>query len=227
MAEDKRMTLAEAIARFVPDGASVVMGAQMEQMIPFAAGHELIRQRRRELTLIGPISDALFDQLIGAGCVARVLAAWVGNVSEGLGYCLRRAIERGLPRPVEMVDFSNFTLAVALHAAALGVPFLPARTALGSDLLQHNPYLKVIECPFEQRPLLAVQALRPDVAILHVQRADAAGNAHLWGGLGVAVDAARAARAVILVAEEIVSAEDCVGSEPNADSGDSGACCGA
>ncbi len=214
MAEDKRMTLAEAIARFVPDGASVVMGAQMEQMIPFAAGHELIRQRRRELTLIGPISDALFDQLIGAGCVARVLAAWVGNVSEGLGYCLRRAIERGLPRPVEMVDFSNFTLALALHAAALGVPFLPARTALGSDLLHHNPYLKVMECPFEHRPLVAVQALHPDVAIVHVQRADVAGNAHLWGGLGVAVDAARAARAVIVIAEEIVPAE-VIASDPN------------
>lgn len=214
MVSDKLVSMSEAIARFVPDGACIVMGAQMEQMIPFAAGHELIRQRRRELTLVGPISDILFDQLIGAGCVARVLAAWVGNVSAGRGYCLARALEEGVPRPIEMVDFSNFTVALALHAAALGAPFLPTLTTLGSDLLGRNPHLRVIESPFDRRPVVAVEALHPDVAILHVQRADRQGNAHLWGGLGVAVDAARAARTVIVVAEEIVAPE-VIASDPN------------
>src|SRR5262245_65629539 len=102
----KLMTMQEALARFVPDGASVALGLALEPLIPFAAGHELIRQRRRDLTLIGPISDILFDQLIGAGCVTRVVAAWVGNVSEGLGYSYRRAAEQGAPHPIAIQDHS-------------------------------------------------------------------------------------------------------------------------
>ena len=105
------MTMQEAVARFIPDGASVCMGTALEAAIPFAAGHELIRQRRRDLTLIGPISDMLFDQLVGAGCVRRIIAAWVGNVSAGLGHNYRRAVEKGVPAPVEVEDHSNLTLA--------------------------------------------------------------------------------------------------------------------
>src|SRR5438309_3363228 len=129
----KQSSLDEAIDRFVPDGASVAMGMALESLIPFAAGHELIRQRRRDLELVGPISDMLFDQLIGAGCVARVMAAWVGNVSAGLGHNYRRAVEHGQPRSLEVVDHSNYTLGLALLAGAHGVPYLPTRTALGSD----------------------------------------------------------------------------------------------
>src|SRR5499427_10628431 len=110
----------DAVARFVPDGTSICMGAALEALIPFAAGHELIRQRRRDLTLIGPISDILFDQLIGAGCVARVMAAWAGNVSEGLGHNYRRAAEQGIPRAITIEDHSNFTIGLALLAGALG-----------------------------------------------------------------------------------------------------------
>src|ERR1700722_12369347 len=106
MTASKLMTMHDAISRHVPSGAMVLLGAQMEQMIPFAAGHEIIRQRRRDLTLVGPISDILFDQMIGAGCAERVMAAWVGNVSAGLGYCFRRAVEQGVPRNLEMVDYS-------------------------------------------------------------------------------------------------------------------------
>jgi glutaconate CoA-transferase subunit A len=210
----KLITMEEAIRRHVPSGASVLMGAAMEQMIPFAAGHEMIRQRRRDLTLVGPISDILFDQLIGAGCVARVQAAWVGNVSAGVAYNLRRAVEQGIPRPVEMIDYTNFTLALALHAAALGVPFLPARSTLGSDILARNPHLSEFRSPLGEEKLVAVEALHPDVAILHIQRADERGNSHVWGGLGVAVDGSRAARRVILVAEEIVAPE-VIASDPN------------
>src|SRR3984893_5124508 len=132
------MSMREAVARFVPDGTSICMGAALEALIPFAAGHELIRQRRRDLTLIGPISDILFDQLIGAGCVRRVIAAWVGNVSAGLGYNYRRAVEQRVPAPLEVHDHSNLTIAFALQAAALGVPYLPARSLLGTDLPRAN-----------------------------------------------------------------------------------------
>jgi glutaconate CoA-transferase, subunit A len=214
MAESKLMTMRDAIARHVPSGSMVLLGAQLEQMIPFAAGHELIRQGRRDLTVVGPISDILFDQMIGAGCVSRVMAAWVGNVSAGVGYCFRRAVEQAVPRKIEVADYSNFTMALALHAAALGVPFLPTYATLGSDLLKKNGNLREFSSPVSEEKLVAVRALRPDVAILHVQRADAQGNAHIWGSLGVAVDGARAARKIIIVAEEIVE-PDVISSDPN------------
>jgi glutaconate CoA-transferase subunit A len=214
MAESKLMTMRDAIARHVPSGSMVLLGAQLEQMIPFAAGHELIRQGRRDLTVVGPISDILFDQMIGAGCVSRVMAAWVGNVSAGVGYCFRRAVEHAVPRKIEVVDYSNFTMALALHAAALGVPFLPTYATLGSDLLKKNGNLREFSSPVSEEKLVAVRALRPDVAILHVQRADAEGNAHIWGSLGVAVDGARAARKIIIAAEEIVE-PSVISSDPN------------
>ena len=134
----KLMALDEAIRQFVPDGASVVMGTALESLIPFAAGHELIRQRRTDLELIGPISDMLFDLLIGAGCVRRVTAAWVGNVSAGLGHNYRRAVEHSVPRPLELEEHSNFTVGLGLLAAAMGVPYLPTRSLLGSDLVEDN-----------------------------------------------------------------------------------------
>src|SRR5579864_5593886 len=213
-APSKLVSMRQAIAEHVPSGSSVLLGAQLEQMIPFAAGHELIRQGRRDLTIVGPISDILFDQMIGAGCVSRVMAAWVGNVSAGVGYCFRRAVERNIPRRIEVVDYSNFTLALALHAGAMGVPFMPTYSTLGSDLLKKNGNLREFPSPVNEEKLVAVRALRPDVAILHVQRADAQGNAHIWGSLGVAVDGARAARKIILVAEEIVGPE-VIASDPN------------
>lgn len=193
----------EAVARFVPDGASVCMGTALEALIPFAAGHELIRQRRRDLTLIGPISDMLFDQLVGAGCVRRIIAAWVGNVSAGLGHNYRRAVEKGIPARLEVQDHSNLTLAFALQAAALGVPYLPARSLLGTDILKSNPTFRRAADPWSGAPLVLVPALVPDAAILHVQRADEEGRAHVWGTLGVTREAAFAASQVIIVAEEI------------------------
>lgn len=212
--DSKVVSMRDAMARHVPSGSMVLLGAQLEQMIPFAAGHELIRQNRRDLTLVGPISDILFDQMIGAGCVSRMMAAWVGNVSAGVGYCLRRAVESGIPRRIEMVDYSNFTMALALHAGALGVPFLPTYSTLGSDLLAKNGNLREFSSPVSEEKLVAVRALRPDVAIIHTQRADAFGNAHMWGSLGVAADGARAARNVIVVAEEVVAPE-VIASDPN------------
>ena len=213
-AASKLVSMQRAIDEHVPSGSMVTMGAQLEQMIPFAAGHEIIRQGRLDLTLVGPISDILFDQMIGAGCVSRVMAAWVGNASAGMGYCFRRAVEMSIPRAIETVDHTNLTLALALHAAAMGVPFMPTYTTLGSDLLKRNGNLREFSSPVNEERLVAVRALRPDVAVLHVQRADAAGNAQLWGNLGVAIDAARASRKVIVVAEEIVAPE-VIASDPN------------
>lgn len=202
----KQVTMSEAVARFIPDGSSVLMGACLEAAIPFAAGHELIRQGRRDLTLIGPISDMLFDQLIGAGCVSRVIAAWVGNVSAGLGHCFRRAVEQGVPRPLEVYDHSNFTLGLALLAASLGAPYIPTHSLLGSDLVRTNPDLVPAQDPLEGGPVLLVRALRPDVAVLHVQRADEHGRAQLDGTTGVAVEGALAAHVVVLTAEEVLPA---------------------
>ncbi len=245
-----------AIAELVPDDCSVALGLQMEQMIPFAAGHEIIRQNKRGLTLIGPISDVLFDQLIGAGCAERVIAAWVGNVMMGSAYNFRRAVESG---KLEVTDMTNFSVALALQAAAMGVPFLPTRTALGSDVAKGNPFFAEIENPFtgetpthvgqpsrlpsqpgtagphdtsgsqgtfrqsasppvsqsaSGEKLHAVKALAPDVAIVHVQRADAEGNAHCWGNFGVMLEGVRAAKRVMVVAEKVVEPE-VISSDPN------------
>jgi glutaconate CoA-transferase subunit A len=202
----------DAIAEFLPDGASVAMGLQMEQMIPFAAGHEIIRQKKRGLTLIGPISDILFDQLIGAGCVEKVIAAWVGNVMMGSAYNFRRAVEQDA---MKVFNMSNFAVALALQAGAMGVPFLPTKTALGSDTAKGNHFFYQIFSPFSPKESLwAVRALNPDVTIVHVQRADAEGNAHCWGNFGVMLEGVRAAKRVIVVAEEIVAPE-MIASDPN------------
>jgi glutaconate CoA-transferase subunit A len=206
-AEDKVLPLAEALRRFVRPGATVAMGTCLEQMIPFAATRELIRAGIGELTLVGPVSDICFDQLIGAGLVRRVMAAWIGNVMMGSAYAFRRAVETDRPRPIEVVDFSNFTVALALHAAAIGAPYIPTRSALGTDWIERNPYLRQVEDPEGGTPMLAVLPLSPDVAIVHAQRADPHGNAAMWGSLGITSDAARAARAVIVTAEEIVAPE--------------------
>ena len=202
------MSMAQAIERFVTDGSSVAMGVALEPLIPFAAGHEMIRQGRRNLELVGPISDSLFDQLIGAGCARRITAAWVGNVSEGLGHCYRRAAEQGVPRPIEVHDHLNFSISLALWAAAWNVPSLPARTLLGSDILRTNPNLST------EQGLVHVGAVRPDVAIVHVQRADDQGRAHAWGPLGITEEAGLAARSVILSCEQLVE-PSVILSDPN------------
>jgi len=212
--EDKRLPLAEAVRRHVTPGASVVLGTCLEQMIPFAAAHEIMRQGIGDLTLVGPVSDIAFDQLIGAGLVRRVMVAWVGNVMMGSAYAYRRAVERGEPRSVEGIELKNVTRSQALHAAAIGAPFLPTRAALGSDLVGRNPWLEPISDPKTGEPLLAVRPLRPDVAIVHVQKADPHGNGLLWGSLGITPDAVRAARATIVTAEELVAPEQ-LSRDPN------------
>jgi glutaconate CoA-transferase, subunit A len=212
IAMSKLRSMRDAIAEFVPDGSSVAMGLQLEQMVPFAAGHEIIRQKKRGLTLIGPISDILFDQLIGAGCVEKIIAAWVGNVMMGSAYNFRRAVEQD---GMKVFNMTNFAVALALQAGAMGVPFLPTKTAVGSDTAKGNHFFYQIFSPFAPKESLwAVRALNPDVTIVHVQRADSEGNAHCWGNFGVMIEGVRAAKRVIVVAEEIVAPE-VIASDPN------------
>src|SRR5690348_11786087 len=210
----KLSTMSDAISQFVPDGSSVAIGLALEPFIPFAASHEIIRQQKRNLTLIGPISDILFDQLIGAGCVDRIKAAWVGNVSEGLAHCYRRAIEKSIPNTIVTEEYSNFTIGLALLAGSLGAPYIPTRSLLGSDLPRQNPTFSQQQSPLDASPILLVPALQPDVTIIHVQRSDEDGNAHHWGSSGICEVAMLAAHNVIVVAEEIVSREIIL-SDPN------------
>ncbi len=212
-AMSKVQSLEAAIATHVRDGMSIAMGCGLESLIPFAASHEIIRQRRKDLTLIGPISDVQFDQLIGAGSVRKIQASWVGNVAAGLGHNFRRAAEHGQPVPLEIEEHSNFTIGLALQAAAMGLPFLPTRSIKGSDIA-NEPHFARVHCPFTGEELIAVRAIRPDLAIVHVQRADDQGNAHLWGNYGVIREAAMAAGKVILTCEELVDHQVILG-DPN------------
>jgi glutaconate CoA-transferase, subunit A len=208
----KLRSMHDAIAEFVCDGASVALGLQLEQMIPFAAAHEIIRQKKRGLTLIGPIADIAFDQLIAGGCVEKIIAAWVGNVMMGSAYNFRHAVEQ---EGMKVFNMTNFSIALALQAGAMGVPFMPAKTALGTDTAKGNHFFYQIFSPFgAKESLWAVRALNPDLSIVHVQRADSEGNAHCWGNLGVMLEGVRAAKRVIVVAEEIVAPE-IISSDPN------------
>jgi len=203
---DKLIPLPDAIRALVHYGDSVVLGAALESDIPFAAAYELIRQKRRDLTVIAPISDMGTDLLIGAGCVAAVRGAWVGNMMGGTGYNYRRACEAAVPHAIAVHDYSNLSLGMALFAGATGAPYMPMRSLLGSDIAKTNTEFKAAENPFAatSESLVLVPALIPDVAILCVQRADASGTCHHWGSRGLAQEAALAARRIIVLAEEIV-----------------------
>ncbi len=204
----KLLSLEEAVAKHVNDGSSVALGLALEHAIPFAAAHEIIRQRKRNLTLIGPISDIVFDQLIGAGCVSKVMAAWVGNVSHGMGYNFSRAVEAN---QIKMIDYSNLSIGEALLAAALGIPCIPTKTLLGSDILDNlvsEGLAKLVECPFTGERLVMLKAVKPDVAIIHAQRCDEKGYAQMWGNYGIVREACQAAWKVIVTAEEIITHEE-------------------
>lgn len=202
----KLLTMQQAMSRFVQDGDSVVMEG-FTHLIPFAAGHELIRQRRQNLTLIRLTPDLIFDQMIAAGCARKLFFSWAGNPGVGSLYAFRRAVEQGIPAPLELEEYSHFGLALRLQAGAAGVPFLPTRNFAGSDLPRVNPNIRRVTCPHSGEELWSVPALNPDVAILHAQRADEEGNTQVWGLVGVHKEAAFASHRVIVVVEEIVSQE--------------------
>jgi glutaconate CoA-transferase subunit A len=205
------VSLKEAIQEFVKDGSSVALEGFMH-LIPFAAGHEIIRQNRRNLTLIRMTPDVIYDQLIGAGCARKLIFSWGGNPGVGSLHRLRDAVENGWPAPLEIEEHEHAGMAVAYAAGASHLPFGILRGYLGTDLPEHTT-VKFIDCPFTGEKLAAVKALRPDVTVIHAQKADRQGNVLLWGIVGAQKEAVLAATNAIVTVEEIV---DKLNAPPNA-----------
>jgi len=206
----KLISLSEAIAKNVHDG-DTVYAAGFTHLIPFAAGHEIIRQRKRELTLARATPDLIYDMLVAAGCVRKVIFSYMGNPGVGSLRIVRGEIEAGR---LEWEEYSHFGMISRLQAGAAGLPFMPMNQTAATDLERVNPKIKRVTDPYSGREVIVVPALNPDVAIVHVQRADAEGNAHLWGILGEQKEVAFASKRVILTAEEIVD-EEIIRSDPN------------
>src|SRR5580692_1952782 len=197
------LSLAQAVAETIRDGDAVAM-AGFTHLIPHAAGHEIIRQRKRRLTLIRMTPDLIYDQLIGMGCVARLVFSWGGNPGVGSLYRLRDAVENGWPNPIEIEEHSHAAMANAYEAGAAGLPCAIFRGYLGVDLPKVNPRIKRIACPFTGEELAAVPAHRPDVAVIHALRADRAGNVLLEGIVRAQKEIVLAAKRSIVTVEEIV-----------------------
>lgn len=210
---EKLMSMSEAIRRFVADGDSVAIEG-FTHLIDFAAAHEIIRQRRRDLVLCRMTPDLVYEQMIGAGCARKLVFSWAGNPGAGPLYAFRRAVEDAVPGPLELEEYTHFQMVARYVAGAARLPFMHLRGQCGSDLPSVNPSIRSVRCPFTGEELTAVPALNPDVAIVHVQRADVHGNAQVWGVLGVQKEAAFAAAKVIVVAEEIVE-ESVIRADPN------------
>lgn len=206
----KLIPLKKAVSEFVNDG-DVVYAAGFTHLIPFAAGHEIIRQGRKNLTLARATPDLIYDQMAAAGCAKKVIFSYMGNPGVGSLRIVRSAIEKG---ELEWEEYSHFGMITRLQAGASGLPFLPMNQTGGVDLEKSNPQIKRIPDPYGGKDVIVVPALNPDVAIVHVQRADKNGNAHLWGIIGEQKEAAFAAKKVILTAEEIVD-ESVIRSDPN------------
>jgi glutaconate CoA-transferase, subunit A len=202
----------EAVAAQVRDGDTVVIEG-FTHLICFAAGHEIIRQRRRDLTLCRLTPDLIYDQMIAAGCARKLVFSWAGNPGAGSLYAFRRAAE-GKGPPLELEEYSHFGMVARLSAGAARLPFWTMRNYMGTDLPRVNPMIRSVSCPYTGEVLSTVPALNPDVTIVHAQRADAQGNAQIWGLLGVQKEAAFASDRVIVVVEEIVD-ESAIRADPN------------
>lgn len=201
----KLLPLAEAIARHVSDGDCVALEG-FTHLIPFAAGHEIVRQGRRELHLVRMTPDLVYDQMIGMGCARRLTFSWGGNPGVGSLHRLRDAVEHGWPAPLELDEHTHAGLAAAFCAGAARLPFGILRGYLGTDLATANPRVRHVDCPFTGERLAAVPALNPDVTILHAQRADRRGNVAIHGIVGAQREAAFAARRLVVTVEEVVEA---------------------
>jgi glutaconate CoA-transferase subunit A len=195
-------TLKDAVSNLVRDGDTVALEG-FSHLVPFAAAHEIIRQDRRNLTLIRLSADIVYDQMIGMGCARKLIFSWAGNPGLGLLHRFRDAVENNWPRPVEIEEHSHAGLIAALAAGASRLPFGILRGYLGTDLLKHTPTVAPITCPFTGDTIAAVRAIRPDVAVIHAQQADRHGNVLLWGITGVQKEAVLAADRSIVTVEEI------------------------
>jgi len=207
---DKLTSLSEAISKYVQD-RDLIYAAGFTHMIPFAAGHEIIRQGRRDLVLARATPDLIYDQMVAAGCARKLIFSYMGNPGVGSLRAARAALERG---DLEWEEYSHFGMISRLQAGATGLPFMPMNPTAAGDLECANPLYRTVVDPYSGGEVVVVPALKPDVAIVHVQRADSSGNAHIWGIIGEQKEAAFAAERVILTTEEIVSEEQ-IRSDPN------------
>ena len=203
----------DAVAELVRDGDAVAIEG-FTHLICFAAGHEIIRQRRRDLTLCRLTPDVIYDQMVGAGVASKLVFSWLGNPGVGSLHAVRRRIERADPAPLEIEEYSHFGMICRYVAGASRLPFFPIRSYAESDLPKANPRIVAIDSPYGDDPVYAVPPLNPDVTIVHAQRADAAGNTQIWGVLGCQREAAFAADRVIVVVEELVD-QDVIRRDPN------------
>ena len=210
---DKIMTMHDAIATYVHDG-SVVAIEGFTACICFAAAHEIMRQGRRDLTLCRMTPDLIYDQMVAAGCACKLVFSYLGNPGVGSLHCIRRAVEKSIPAPLELEEYSHFGMVGRYLAGAYRLPFFPLRSYVGSDLPKVNPRIRSVESPYGDGSIAVVPPINPDVAIVHAQRADREGNTQLWGLLGVQKEAAFAAHHVIVVVEEIVD-ETVIRADPN------------
>lgn len=206
----KLTSLQDAIARFVHDG-DCVYAAGFTHLIPFAAGHEIIRQGRKNLTLARATPDLIYDQMVAAGCASKVIFSYMGNPGVGSLRILRAETESGR---VEMEEYSHFSMISRLQAGASGLPFIPMNQTAATDLEKANPNFKRVIDPYSGREVIVVPPLLPDVAIIHVQRCDEDGNAQIWGIVGEQKEVAFASGHVIVTAEEIVD-QEIIRSDPN------------
>lgn len=209
----KLMTMREAVGRFVEDGGTLAIEG-FTAFICFAAAHEIIRQRKRDLVLCRLTPDLIYDQMIAAGVASKLVFSYLGNPGVGSLHCIRRAIEHGVPRPLAIEEYSHFGMVGRYMAGAADLPFFPLRSYLGSDMPAANERIRFVDSPYGDGPIAVVPPLKPDVTFVHAQRADAQGNTHLWGLLGTQKEVAFASKRVIVVVEEIVE-EDVIRRDPN------------
>jgi glutaconate CoA-transferase subunit A len=210
---NKLVSMGQAVATYVSDSSSVAIEG-FTGFICFAAGHEIIRQRRRNLTLIRMTPDLIYDQMIAAGTASKLIFSYMGNPGVGSLYCIRRAVEKAIPCPLELEEYSHYGLVGRFAAGASRLPLFALRSYIGSDMLTANPLIKLIDDPYGTGKIAVVPPLNPDVAILHAQRADAKGNTQLWGLLGMQKEIAFASKHVIVVVEEVVD-ESVIRADPN------------
>jgi glutaconate CoA-transferase subunit A len=210
---DKRLSMQEAVAAYVQDGMSVAIEG-FTAFICFAAGHEIIRQGRRNLTLIRMTPDLIYDQMVAAGVASRMVFSYLGNPGVGPLHCVRRAVEKGIPSPLAIEEYSHYGMVGRYAAGAARMPFFPLRSYVGSNMPAVNDRIRFVEDPYTGEQIAVVPPLNPDVVIIHAQRADVQGNTQLWGLLGCQKEAAFAANKLIVVVEEIVD-ESIIRADPN------------
>jgi glutaconate CoA-transferase subunit A len=210
---DKRMSMKEAIVEHVRDGMSVAIEG-FTSFICFAAGHEIIRQGRRNLELVRMTPDLIYDQMIAAGVASRLVFSYLGNPGVGPLHCIRRAVEKSIPVPLKIEEYSHYGMVGRYVAGATHLPFFPLRSYTGTDMPVSNERIKFVESPYDGERIAVVPPINPDVAIIHAQRADVEGNTQLWGLLGCQKEAAFAAKSLIVVVEEIVD-EQVIRADPN------------